>query len=175
MKRAVLLLTAALTASVAVTAHAAPSPKATGGVIYDNGVGQGLHLDFNAQGSADSAKGHIHFFNPYTGVQFDADVNCYTQVGNQGTMSGIVTNGDKTGIYVRVVAIDNGEPGSGHDFVRVTRRAPPAPPFRCASARPVPERNVVDGNIQIHGDPPTLAQQALVAATSDELPGDEDL
>jgi hypothetical protein len=169
----VVCLAAGVAAFMGVTgpAHAAPAPKATGGVTYLNEVGQGLQLEFNAQGTGSDAKGHIHFRNPITGVEFHADVDCYVQVGNQGTMSGIVTSGDKQGIYVRVVAIDNGEPGTS-DIIRVTRRPDK---FRCAAAPATPARNVVHGNVQIHGDAPSAAQQAAIATQSDEGPGQEEL
>jgi hypothetical protein len=164
------LVAAGLATSIVVpNAHAAPSPKANGGVIYLNTIGEEMHLQFNASGTPDAGKGRIHFRNPVTGVSFTAAVECFSQAGNQAQFSGPVISGGIEADSIRVVVVDNGEPETS-DLVRVTRR--PEREFDCAAPNTA-VRPVVHGNAQVMGE--GTAVQALLSGLPDEQPGDEEL
>jgi hypothetical protein len=169
---------AALLTLVGVTAPAiaAAPPRAAGGVVYTNLLGQDMHLAFEASGVPGDARGQIVFHDPVTKVSFKADVDCYFQVGDQGQLSGAVVSGDLApGTRIRVIALDGGTPGRDGDLVRVTRRPVTSPAFQCDRPNTA-ERPVVAGNLNVGPSPsPSSASLARSAMVPDELPGDQEL
>jgi hypothetical protein len=162
-----------LTISNLGAAQAAPTgAKANGGVTYLNMTGMEMHLEFNAKGTPDAASGRIHFRNPATKVDFQANVYCIGKFGNQAVIAGYTSKGDIPPSAIRVVVIDNGEPGNA-DLVRVTRRPAENGGFACdrPNAAVLP---VEHGNAQVSGED-TATVTALVSRGADEQAGDEEL
>jgi hypothetical protein len=102
------------------SAIAGNGDKATGGgqIMFQSSDEKRSTMAFNAQGTVDSAKGHVRVIYRANGsgqeqIRWYGIVDCLEVTGNYAVIGGANRNG--TRFVLRVV--DNGEPNKGRDLI----------------------------------------------------------